>query len=257
MTAHSDSDGRAPEAHGTWAAAAGSGASAIATGGPYAGRSVVDRLIHGGPEIELGLREQGEAPALGHQEGDHVLPGGPLHRRPNPGMEGHHECPPALHVRLAEPPPLRRADDGLDGPARPLLPAPAVPAHAALHGDGDHRGHPPWGQEAAPGLLARGAAVGPAARGQRAGEARRVRAHRRAVGLRRGEPERRLPLGPGAERHVRCVPDGEAGPGGPVCRGDARRHPPARHRQAPPGHRRPGLVRAPDALRAHGERGGL
>ena len=35
--------------------------------------------------------------------------------------------------------PVRRADDGLDRPALPLLPSPAHAAHAPVHRDGDHR----------------------------------------------------------------------------------------------------------------------
>ena len=40
------------------------------------GISVVDRLVGQGPEIEADVRWAGRRPgALGHQDGDHILPG--------------------------------------------------------------------------------------------------------------------------------------------------------------------------------------
>ena len=79
--------------------------------------SVVDRLVGRGPEVETDIRRTGGGPgALGHQDGDHVLPGigipGSAHSaipaEPSgnrchvvaPGDHGHAK-PPAVAVKVA------------------------------------------------------------------------------------------------------------------------------------------------------------
>ena len=64
--------------------------------------------------------------------------------------------------------------------------------------------------------------------------------HRRGRGLRRDQPQRRLPVGPRAGRPLRRLPDGGAGPGGALRRGDAGPRSRAGHGQVPHRHRRPG-----------------
>ena len=88
-----------------------------------------------------------------------------------------------------------------DRPALPVLPAPASRAHAlALHRDGDHRRAAPR-RRAAPSRLRPGRAPGRAAAGrQRSGGAGALREAGRGLGLRRDQPQRRLPVRAGADR---------------------------------------------------------
>ncbi len=115
------------------------------------------------------------------------------------------------------------ADDGLDRPALPLLPSPADPSRPALHRDGDDRRAAPWRRAAASRFRSGRAAGGAAARRQRARGARGGGAAGRALGLRRDQPQLRLPERAGAARLVRRLPDGRARARGRLRQGDARR----------------------------------
>ena len=81
------------------------------------------------------------------------------------------------------------------------------------------------------------------------GRAGARRPHGRGGGLRRGEPQRRLPLGPGPVRRVRGGADAAAGARGRVRGRDARRRPAARDGQVPDRRGRPGSGRGAAGVR--------
>ena len=132
---------------------------------------------------------------------------------------------------------VRRPDDGLDRPPLPLLPPPAEPPRAAVHGDDDHGRADPWRRAAPPGLQCRGASGGAAAGRQRAGRAGALRPPGRAVGLRRDQPQLRLPQRARAARLLRRLPDGRAAAGGRLRQGDGRCRRGSGHGEAPHRHR--------------------
>ena len=152
---------------------------------------------------------------------------------------------------------LRRADDGLDGPALPVLPAPDLASRTALHRDGDRAGARARRRAAPPRLRSRRAPGGTAARRQRSAPARARGEARRALGLRRDQSQLRLSLRARADRQLRRVPDGGARAGRRLREGDARRGVDSGHRQAPHRPRRGRGLRFRARLRRHGRRGGL
>ena len=85
-------------------------------------------------------------------------------------------------------------------------------------------------------------------------QARRGRGHRRGLRLRRDQPQRRLPVGPGAGGPLRRLPDGGARARGALRRGHAGARGGARHRQVPHRHRRPGQRGRPGAVHRRGRR---
>ena len=110
------------------------------------------------------------------------------------------------HRRLQQ----RGADDGLDRPALPVLPPPVHPADAALYRDGDGGGGAPRRSAAAARVPAGGASRRAPARRLGARRARRRGRHRAGARLRRGQPQRRLPLGPRAVGLLRGGADADA-----------------------------------------------
>ncbi len=170
-------------------------------------------------------------------------------------------------ARLRALAPVHRADDGLVGPSLPRVLPPARAAGAGLHRDGHHRRAAAWRCRAPSALRPAGASDRAAARRQRAGRPRPLRAPGRAVGLRRDQPQLRLPLGARAARRLRRLPDGRAGAGGRLRQGDAGRgrragdgQASARHRPRrglrlrPPLRRDAGACRLPRVHRARAQR---
>ena len=130
---------------------------------------------------------------------------------------------------------------------RTLLYTEMIPVWAVIHGDGERAlAHSPEERPLAlqlggddPAMLAD---VRPAGRGP---------------GLRRGQPQRRLPERPGPAGQLRCLPHGPARPGRRGGRGDAPGGLDPGDRQAPHRLRRPGPLRGHAPLRRPGRRGRL
>ncbi len=106
---------------------------------------------------------------------------------------------------------VRRPDDGLDGPALPVFPAPHHAPRASVHRD-DHQcrvdaRRPP----ASPRFRSGRTSACAATRRQRPAGARARREAGRAVGLRRDQSQLRLSVGARAEGELRRVPDGRTG----------------------------------------------
>ena len=134
--------------------------------------------------------------------------------------------------------PVHGADARLVGPALPLLAPPDHEADPPVHRDGDHRRAAARRRAAAPGLQT------PRSTRWRCSSAAaslrswpRCARLRGTVGLRRGQPQLRLPQRTRAAGFLRRLPDGRAGAGGRLREGDVRRgrHPgdgeaPHRHR---------------------------
>ena len=107
--------------------------------------------------------------------------------------------------------PVRRADDGLDRPPLPLLPSPAHPPHAALHRDGDDRRAAAWRRRRAISIsTTRSIPVALQLGGSEPAELAACAKLARALGLRRDQPQLRLPERARAARRVRRLPDGRA-----------------------------------------------
>ena len=119
-------------------------------------------------------------------------------------------------------PRLRRADDGLDRPSLPVLPAPHRAPRAALHRDDHERRAGARRRPASPRFRSRRASAGAAAGRQRSRSARRRREAGRALGLRRDQPQLRLPVRARADGQLRRLPDGGAGARRRLRQGDAR-----------------------------------
>ena len=103
----------------------------------------------------------------------------------------------------------------------------------------------------------RGASRRPATRRQRAGRAGAMRAAGRGVGLRRDQPQLRLPERAGAARLLRRLPDVGAAAGGRLRQGHVRCRRDSGHGEAPHRHRQGRELRIRARLRRRGERGRL
>ena len=121
------------------------------------------------------------------------------------------ECAGARGVERGRSPAVHRPDDGLDGPALPVLPAPRHAPCAAVHRD-DHGARAAARRRAAsprlrsaPSIRSRCSSA--AATPRELAHAARLGA---ALGLRRDQPQLRLPVRARADRQLRRVPDGRA-----------------------------------------------
>ena len=147
---------------------------------------------------------------------------------------------------------LRRTDDGLDGPALPVLPAPHLAARAPVHRNGHRAGAAAWRRAAPPRLRSRRTSGGAAVGRQRSGDACARRAAGRAMGLRRDQPELRLSVGARPDGQLRRLPDGRSFARRRLREGDARCGDDSGHGQAPDRPRRHGRLRIRPRLRRHG-----